>query len=70
MRQSYGCKRPGPGFGYQEGGKKKIFNKINNNLVSDASRMETDGKGDIKPVAPDDNLTNKLRNRRVKFIKQ
>ena len=35
----------------------------------DASRIETDGKGEIEPVAPNDNSTNKALNRRVEFIK-
>lgn len=35
----------------------------------DASRIETDGRGEIEPVAPNDNSTNKALNRRVEFIK-
>lgn len=35
----------------------------------DASRIETDGKGEKEPVAANDNATNKALNRRVEFIK-
>ncbi|MGE5679262.1 MAG: OmpA family protein [Bacillota bacterium] len=46
---------------------------VKNSLVSefsiDGSRIETDGKGESEPVAPNDNITNKALNRRVEFIK-
>jgi OmpA-OmpF porin, OOP family len=46
---------------------------IKNALVSsfgiEAGRIETDGKGEKQPVAPNDNGTNKALNRRVEFIK-
>ena len=46
---------------------------VKNALVSvygiDASRIETDGKGEKEPVAPNDSAVNKARNRRVEFIK-
>ena len=46
---------------------------VRNSLVKifsiDASRIETDGKGESEPVAPNDNSTNKALNRRVEFIK-
>jgi OOP family OmpA-OmpF porin len=46
---------------------------VKNELVKtfgiDASRIETDGKGETQPVAPNDNGTNKALNRRVEFIK-
>lgn len=35
----------------------------------DAARLETDGKGEKEPVAPNDNSTNKALNRRVEFLK-
>jgi len=35
----------------------------------DASRLESDGMGEIKPVAPNDTPVNKAMNRRVEFIK-
>jgi outer membrane protein OmpA-like peptidoglycan-associated protein len=31
--------------------------------------METDGKGETKPVAENNSVTNKALNRRVEFIK-
>jgi len=36
----------------------------------DASRLESDGAGETKPVAPNDTPANKSLNRRVEFIKQ
>jgi outer membrane protein OmpA-like peptidoglycan-associated protein len=46
---------------------------VKNSLVKvfniDASRIETDGKGESEPVAANDNSTNKALNRRVEFIK-
>jgi len=35
----------------------------------DAARIETDGKGESEPVAPNDSAVNKALNRRVEFIK-
>jgi len=35
----------------------------------DASRLETDGKGESAPLAPNDSAVNKAKNRRVEFIK-
>ena len=35
----------------------------------DPSRMQTDGKGEAQPVAPNDTPSNKALNRRVEFIK-
>lgn len=35
----------------------------------EASRIETDGKGESQPLAPNDNALNKAKNRRVEFIK-
>jgi len=35
----------------------------------DASRMETDGKGETQPIAPNDTPSNKAQNRRVELIK-
>lgn len=46
---------------------------VKNALVAaysmEATRIETDGKGEKEPVAPNDNGTNKALNRRVEFIK-
>ena len=46
---------------------------VKNELVSkfglDASRMQTEGAGESKPVAPNDSPANKAMNRRVEFIK-
>ena len=36
----------------------------------DAARMETDGKGEIQPVAANDSPANKALNRRVEFIRR
>lgn len=46
-----------------------VKNELSKNFAIDASSMETDGKGESEPVAPNDNLTNKALNRRVEFIK-
>ncbi|TSA38571.1 MAG: OmpA family protein [Porphyromonadaceae bacterium] len=46
-----------------------VKNELSKNFAIDASRMETDGKGESEPVAPNDNPTNKALNRRVEFIK-
>ncbi len=40
-----------------------------NNYGIDAGRLETDGKGETQPLAPNDNALNKAKNRRVEFIK-
>lgn len=46
---------------------------VKNELVKtfgiDASRLESDGAGETKPVAPNDTPANKALNRRVEFIK-
>jgi len=39
------------------------------NFGIDASRLESDGLGETKPVAPNDTQVNKAMNRRVEFIK-
>jgi OmpA-OmpF porin, OOP family len=39
------------------------------NFGIDASRLESDGLGEAKPVAPNDTPSNKAMNRRVEFIK-
>jgi outer membrane protein OmpA-like peptidoglycan-associated protein len=43
--------------------------ELTKTFAIDASRMETDGKGESQPVAPNDTPTNKALNRRVEFIK-
>jgi len=46
---------------------------VKNELVAkfgvDAQRMETDGKGELAPLVPNDSAVNKAKNRRVEFIK-
>ena len=39
------------------------------NFGIDASRLESDGLGETKPVAPNDTPSNKAMNRRVEFVK-
>jgi outer membrane protein OmpA-like peptidoglycan-associated protein len=46
-----------------------VKNALVKNFNIDAVRIETDGKGESEPVAPNDNGTNKALNRRVEFIK-
>ncbi len=52
---------------------KRRTESVKNELVSkfglDASRMQTEGAGESKPVAPNDSPANKAMNRRVEFIK-
>jgi outer membrane protein OmpA-like peptidoglycan-associated protein len=40
-----------------------------NDFSIDASRIETDGKGELEPIVPNDSVINKALNRRVEFIK-
>lgn len=46
-----------------------VKNELVKSFGLDATRIETDGKGESQPVAPNDNLTNKAMNRRVEFIR-
>jgi len=46
-----------------------VKNALSTAYSIDAARIETDGKGEKEPVAPNDNGTNKALNRRVEFIK-
>jgi len=52
---------------------KKRAESVKNELVKsfsiDAARIETDGMGETKPVAPNDSPVNKALNRRVEFVK-
>ncbi|MDP2424189.1 MAG: OmpA family protein [Bacteroidales bacterium] len=52
---------------------KRRAESVKNELIKvygiDATRIETDGKGESQPLAPDDNALNKAKNRRVEFIK-
>lgn len=52
---------------------KRRSSSVKNELVKifgiDASRLESDGLGETKPVAPNDTPANKAKNRRVEFIK-
>ena len=52
---------------------KRRGESVKNELVKtfgiDASRLESDGMGETKPVSPNDSPVNKALNRRVEFIK-
>jgi OOP family OmpA-OmpF porin len=52
---------------------KKRAESVKNELVKtfsiDAARIETDGLGETKPIAPNDTPVNKALNRRVEFVK-
>lgn len=43
--------------------------ELSNTWSIDAARLETDGKGESAPLAPNDSGINKAKNRRVEFIK-
>lgn len=47
-----------------------VKNELNRNFGIDASRMETDGKGEGQSIAANDTPSNKALNRRVEFIKK
>lgn len=46
-----------------------IKNELVKNFSIDASRLESDGLGETRPVAPNDTPVNKALNRRVEFLK-
>jgi OmpA-OmpF porin, OOP family len=46
-----------------------VKNMLTKDFNIDASRMETDGKGEAQPSAKNDTAENKAQNRRVEFIK-
>jgi outer membrane protein OmpA-like peptidoglycan-associated protein len=46
-----------------------VKNELTKSFGIDAARMETDGKGEAEPVAENNSVTNKAKNRRVEFIK-
>jgi outer membrane protein OmpA-like peptidoglycan-associated protein len=46
-----------------------VKKELTSSFGIDAARMETDGKGETQPVAPNTSLSNKALNRRVEFIK-
>ena len=48
---------------------KSVINELVKVFGIDASRLETDGMGETKPVAPNDTPVNKALNRRVEFVK-
>jgi outer membrane protein OmpA-like peptidoglycan-associated protein len=52
---------------------KRRAESVKNELIKtysiDATRLETDGKGESQPIAPNDSGINKAKNRRVEFIK-
>ncbi|MGZ0016448.1 OmpA family protein [Yeosuana sp. AK3] len=47
-----------------------VKNALVNQFGIDANRLETDGKGEAEPVAPNDSALNKAKNRRTEFIVQ
>ena len=48
---------------------KSVMNELVKVFGIDASRLETDGMGETKPVSPNDTPVNKALNRRVEFVK-
>lgn len=46
-----------------------VRNQLSSKFGIDASRMQTEGAGETKPVAPNDTPAGKAMNRRVEFIK-
>jgi outer membrane protein OmpA-like peptidoglycan-associated protein len=46
-----------------------VKNELAKSFGIDASRFETEGAGESKPVAPNDTPVNKALNRRVEFVK-
>ena len=46
-----------------------VKNSLSTEFGIDASRMETDGKGEIEPASPNTSSEMKANNRRVEFIK-
>lgn len=46
-----------------------VKNELAKSFAIDASRLEFDGMGESKPIAPNDTQANKALNRRVEFIK-
>jgi OmpA-OmpF porin, OOP family len=46
-----------------------VKNELTKTFGIDATRIETDGKGESEPVAPNGTPANKAQNRRVEFIK-
>ena len=47
-----------------------VKNELSGKFGIEASRMETEGAGENRPVAPNDTPANKAMNRRVEFIKK
>ena len=47
-----------------------VKNELSGKFGIEASRMETEGAGESRPVAPNDTPANKAMNRRVEFIKK
>jgi len=45
-----------------------VKNALSVDFNIDNSRMETDGKGETKPLLPNTDAINKANNRRVEFI--
>ncbi|MBL0144415.1 MAG: OmpA family protein [Chitinophagaceae bacterium] len=46
-----------------------VKEELNNTFGIDNARIETEGKGETQAIAPNDNMINKAKNRRVEFIK-
>lgn len=47
-----------------------VKNELSARFGIDASRMETEGAGETRPIAPNDTPANKAMNRRVEFIRK
>lgn len=47
-----------------------VKNELTSKFGVEAARMETEGAGESKPVAPNDTPANKAMNRRVEFVKK
>ncbi|MBK6977422.1 MAG: OmpA family protein [Cytophagaceae bacterium] len=46
-----------------------VKNELVDTYKIEAARIETDGKGESQPLAPNDSAINKAKNRRVEFVK-
>jgi outer membrane protein OmpA-like peptidoglycan-associated protein len=46
-----------------------VKNELVRSFGIDASRIQTDGRGEAEPVAPNNSPSNKALNRRVEFIR-
>ncbi|MBL0356628.1 MAG: OmpA family protein [Chitinophagaceae bacterium] len=46
-----------------------VRQELLNNFGIEPARIETDGKGELQPIAANDTAANKAKNRRVEFVK-